>query len=147
MLEVISDGDFQPYLAEISKLGLTGHVTFRGKLDASGVAAATASAQLLLLFSRYENFPCVIPEALSCGVPVLSTDVGGISEHLGSGEYGMLVPSEDAEGFAAAIDQILSSPERFAPGKLRAYALEHFSKAAVAQAFTGVYHEITASRV
>ena len=56
---------------------------------------AMQSHDVLVLNSRSENFPCVIAEAWACGMPVMSTDVGGIHEHLPQGlsDRGFLLPA------------------------------------------------------
>src|SRR5919108_606582 len=60
-------------------------------------------ADAALLSSSWENFPHMVVEALSVGTPVLSTDVGGVTEILRDGENGLLVPMNDAEALAGAI--------------------------------------------
>jgi glycosyltransferase involved in cell wall biosynthesis len=105
------------------------------------VASITAKADLLLLFSRYENFPCVIPEALACGVPVLSTRVGGIAEHLDA-DMGSLVRSEDEKAFAERIAYMLDHASQYEATKLRAYAVEHFGYEAIGKKFTEIYQRI-----
>jgi glycosyltransferase involved in cell wall biosynthesis len=140
-LHVISDGDHSPYKARVEALGLTAQVQFHGKLSSGEVATYLADANLLLLFSRYENFPCVIPEAFACGVPVISTDVGGISEHL-SAERGCLVGSEDEQGFANAIDTCLDRLSDFDPAAIRAYAIKHFSYDIIGKQFLEIYNQV-----
>jgi teichuronic acid biosynthesis glycosyltransferase TuaC len=54
--------------------------TFLGRLSQTEVAAAMAMADVLVLPSRSEGWPCVILEAYACGLPVVATDVGGIPE-------------------------------------------------------------------
>ena len=85
-----------------ASLGLRDHVRLTGPLDSEQIARHMAAADLLCLSSRNEGLPNVILEALACGLPVLSTDVGGISEIV-TPEHGRLVPEGDEETYAAAL--------------------------------------------
>jgi glycosyltransferase involved in cell wall biosynthesis len=99
------------------------------------------STDALVLFSRKENFPCVIAEAWASGVPVISTDVGGISEHLvvDSGR-GFLIESENETGLRDAILSLGDGAE-FNSDEIRKYATKHFSVEAISEAFDKVYRE------
>lgn len=77
-------------------------IIFSGLIPYEKVAQRLQHADLLVLFSRYENLPCVILEALCCGVPVVATDVGGVAEVI-SNANGQLVKSEDEDGLLNAI--------------------------------------------
>jgi glycosyltransferase involved in cell wall biosynthesis len=62
--------------------------------------------------SRWEGFGVAILEALSLGVPQIATDCpGGISEVLGHGEYGLLVPPDSAAELAVAIGRLASDKQ------------------------------------
>ncbi len=69
-----------------------------------------AGAEAGLLSSDWENLPHSAVEALSVGVPVVSTAVGGVPEVVTDGENGLLVPPGDPESLAAAIRRILEEP-------------------------------------
>jgi len=82
-LEIIGDGDIKPYQTLANELGLTPEqFNIRGEQTLEEVAKSVSEAHCFILFSNYENQPCVIPEAHACGIPVIATDVGGIKEHL-----------------------------------------------------------------
>ena len=86
-------GTFKAWVVEH---GLEQRITFTGPLDAQGVVKHMQDHDVLVLNSRQENFPCVIPEAWACGIPVMSTDVGGIWEHLPEGERPRIPPPTEA---------------------------------------------------
>ena len=99
------------------------------------------NADALVLFSRKENFPCVIAEAWASGLPVISTDVGGVSEHLTEKcGRGILIPNEDESALRSALLK-LGTEAKIDPVDIRKYAVDHFSVDAVAYAYDKVYRE------
>lgn len=68
-------------------------------------------ADIFALSSQREGQPNVILEAMSCGLPVCATDVGGIPELTVNGQTGLLSPSGDAAAFAANLIRLLKEPE------------------------------------
>ncbi len=70
-----------------------------------------ARASVFVLSSKYEGFPTVLPEAMACGAPVVSTDCpSGPSEMLEGGRWGRLVPVGDWRAMARAIEATLDDP-------------------------------------
>lgn len=74
--------------------GINDNVIMTGLISYQQVAEQMRQADALVHFSRYENLPCVISEALCCGLTVISSDVGGIKEIIDH-HNGILVKSED----------------------------------------------------
>ena len=96
--------------AEIEKLGMSDAVVFAGfRRD---IPAVLAASDLLLLPSEEECLPLVILEAMASRLPVVASDVGGISEAVENGVTGRLIKPGDAEGLARAVIEILGEPER-----------------------------------
>ena len=123
--------------------GLEGRIVFTGPLGTDEVVKHMQTHDVLVLNSRRENFPCVIAEAWACGIPVMSTDVGGIREHLPSGlsERGFLLPTEAGEAdWAQAWTQVSQTTWR--EETLRTYAETHFSMSAVGAAYKEVYLDL-----
>lgn len=123
--------------------GLEGRIIFTGPLGTNEVVKHMQSHDVLVLNSRRENFPCVIAEAWACGIPVMSTDVGGIREHLPSGlsARGFLLPAGAGESeWAEAWVQV--SQTTWPEESLRKYAETHFSMAAVGAAYKEVYLDL-----
>ncbi|WGT51482.1 glycosyltransferase [Thioclava nitratireducens] len=91
------------------KLGVADKVIFAG--FHSDPSRFYATADLFALSSDHEGFGNVIVEALSFGLPVVSTDCpSGPSEILQDGRFGYLVPVGDAQALASAMDAALSAP-------------------------------------
>jgi len=121
-------------------------VSFSGPQNIEEVAQGMQRADALVLFSRKENFPCVIAEAWATGIPVISTDVGGISEHLTENcGRGILIPNEDESALRSALLKLGTEVE-IAPDDIRKYAVDHFSIEAVANAYDKVYREALEER-
>jgi glycosyltransferase involved in cell wall biosynthesis len=95
--------------------GLGDGVRFTGPLTRSELDRAYAAADLLVLPSHAETYGMVVAEALARGMPVVATDVGGVSEALGHGEDGirpgLLVPPGDPAALAAALRVWLEDEE------------------------------------
>ncbi|QKG53379.1 glycosyltransferase [Hymenobacter sp. BRD67] len=126
-------------------LGLlaTGTVEFLGKLTPAQVATEMRRAAALVLFSNYENLPCVLIEAQASGLPAVATRVGGVPELLSSDRLGLLVPPTDEAALAEALRTVLTAPAgRFDAAALRARAVAEFSYPAVGRAFAAVYARI-----
>jgi glycosyltransferase involved in cell wall biosynthesis len=97
------------------ELGLGDLVRFRGAVIGEELAGAYAAADLLVLPSHAETYGMVVTEALSRGLPVIASEVGGVSEALGYGENGtrpgLLVPPADATALGAALRAWLEDAE------------------------------------
>jgi glycosyltransferase involved in cell wall biosynthesis len=87
--------------------GLGERVRFPGPVTGTALDRAYAAADLVVLPSRAETYGMVVVEALARGVPVLATEVGGVTEALGQetegGRPGLLVPPGDPESLGASL--------------------------------------------
>ena len=72
------------------------------------------AADLFLHAANMENFPTTILEALSCGLPCVATDVGGISEQVVSGFNGYLINPNNPEAMAEGVQRALNCPQGIA---------------------------------
>jgi teichuronic acid biosynthesis glycosyltransferase TuaC len=70
------------------------------------------ACDVLLITSFHEGSPTVVKEALACGLPVVSVDVGDIRERIGAVEGCVVCPDEDSETIAAALTSVLSKAKR-----------------------------------
>lgn len=92
------------------RCGACGQITFLGHL--AMVEDVLTGADLFLLPSETESFGLAALEALSCEVPVVATDVGGLPEVVRSGENGYLLPVGDVEAMAEACLELLRDDDK-----------------------------------
>ena len=140
-LDIVSDGDFSILQGFIADLGIQSHVTFHGMQTAQGVARILQQADVFVLSSRFENLPCVLIEAISCGVPIVSTNVGGIKEIVHN-ENGMLVPSENQSALVEAINQVILRLEDYRPEAMHKEAVQLFSYQSIGVKLSNVYQSV-----
>lgn len=108
----------------VSTLHLNGKVIFTGNLKNDDLIEMESSKKILVMASSQEGFPMAIAEALSLGLPVISTDTGDISRFLKSGENGFLLPIDFGdEEYIKSIDMILNDYDRFAENALASSAV------------------------
>jgi len=128
-LHLAGDGPQKAYLAaQAERLGIKDRVVFHGYLahdqlvslyrDCDGFAMGSIE---MTNFGRQDVIPNVIAEAMAVGLPVVSTNMGGISELVIDGVSGILVPQRDAKAIADALARIANDP--VLAQKLRAAAL------------------------
>ncbi len=106
--------------------GLGDRVSFPGPRTASDLDRSYAAADVMVVASRAETYGMVVTEALAHGLPVVATEVGGLTEALGYGRDGirpgLLIPPEDPAALAVALRAWLSDAEL--RGRLRRAARE-----------------------
>ncbi len=126
----------------VKELGLSEHVHFLGEQDY--LEDLLSCADLLLLPSEQESFGLVALEAMSCGVPVVGTKVGGLPEVVIDGESGFLVPVGEVRAMADAAISLLSDPEkhnRFA-NAARARAQSEFDSKKIIPQYEALYQRL-----
>lgn len=106
VLLLIGDGEEKDALRKQAvELGLEKKIYFLGhRLDVQRIMQAS---DIFVLSSLWEGLPYVVLEALCCGLPIISTDVGGVSEAVIDKETGILVPPGIPEMLAIGIDKLI----------------------------------------
>lgn len=104
------EGDMSAKLREqVARLGLCEHVTFTGGLLPDRLHVPLSAADVFVLSTRNEGWANVFLEAMACGLPVVTTDVGGNAEVVCLRELGTIVPFGDAAALREAIAEALVS--------------------------------------
>jgi glycosyltransferase involved in cell wall biosynthesis len=110
-LLVLGDGVRRAALEAMARsLGLWSRVHFLGWRD--DLEAILPQMDMVICCSRNEGTPVAVIEAMAAGVPVLSTDVGGVGDLLTHGETGWLVPPGDPAALARGIRDLLADGGR-----------------------------------
>lgn len=108
-IHMYGDGDLATVEALIQKNRLQRQVKLYGWIDGEAKDAAFRQADVLLLPSYNEGLPISVLEALSYGLPVLSTCVGGISEAVEQGVNGLLIEPGQCKVLAEHIERLSAS--------------------------------------
>lgn len=98
--------------ARITELGLQDNVRLLGAIDAETVKAQIQAAHIFALASWHEPLGVALMEAMSCAIPTIGTDAGGVPELIRDGIDGVLVPPKDPAAMAAAITALAEHPAR-----------------------------------
>lgn len=117
-----------------------GQLRFTGLLQGEQLASELSSADFLVLFSRYENMPVVILEALACGIPVVAPAVGGIPEIVNE-DNGMLVDHTSEYAMESALYYMIHAYKSFPKESLRAVVEKKYGRDAVGALLNKWYHE------
>jgi glycosyltransferase involved in cell wall biosynthesis len=105
---------------------------------------ALRGVSVFVMPSWRESFPYVILEAMSAGLPIVSTDVGGVREAIIDGQHGALVPPADADALARAVARMLDDPSQSARlgAAARRRVEEEFTERSMLTGLSEVYTEI-----
>ena len=111
-LTIAGSGPARKSLEEIvDELGLSRVVTFTGRLDNERMAAVYRTCDIMLNPSLVDNMPISLLEAMASGVPIVSTNVGGIPDMVDDGKSALLVPAGAVEAMASSAIRVLGDRE------------------------------------
>jgi len=109
------------------------------------IARYLSASDVFIHAARADTFPLAILEAQACGIPVIATDVGGISETFVEGRTGILVPPMDADALIHACLELLADDERRNAMKKAAiqHATKNFSLQRMMERYIDLYRSLT----
>jgi len=120
-LVIVGDGHLRSSLIDqMRKLNLEKKITLTGEVPHNAIPSFMKASSIFCLSSLMEGFPTVLFEAMAFGNPVISTNVGGISEAVKSDDFGILVPAKNYHKLAEAIESAIK--KEWDRMKIKAYA-------------------------
>ncbi|MBR5664017.1 MAG: glycosyltransferase, partial [Bacteroidales bacterium] len=135
----IGDGiDFAMIKDYVKKLQHQENIRFTGILEGQDYVGELSSGDFLVLSSNYETQGVVLLEAFACGMPVVSTNVGGIPEIVNENN-GILVPPHDPTKLADAMQTMLQTYQNYDANTLRDSVIKKFSNETVGKLLSSLY--------
>ena len=136
-LLMIGDGVLRKDIEEyISKLQISDKVTITGILPNELVAKYLRGSDILALASDYEGMPRCVVEALGCGVPVATTDVGEVKKVVKSGVNGKITDTFDAISFSDALYDCLVNLDKYKGRPCTDAVIEYMPSKVLSKVFT-----------
>lgn len=138
----IGDGDVN-FVKQLSKkLEIPkNNITIHGEKDIADIASKMKNSDAFVLFSNYENSPCVISESHMTGIPVISTDVGGISEMIDESN-GILIESRNENELLTALIKFIEKDKVYDSSEISKNAQSKYSKFTIANQYDTVYQNV-----
>jgi glycosyltransferase involved in cell wall biosynthesis len=144
-LVVVGDGPQRDSLERLTRVrGISDRVYFAGQRSQVETLTLMAACDLFVLNSTYEGLPHVVLEAMSLGLPVVATAVGGTPELVQDGKNGRLIAPQDDDALHVVLSELLSAPlerQRLAVGARQ--SLVSFSVDTMVEATDAVLYDVT----
>ena len=140
--EILGEGELKNYVRfSIGDLGLARRVSLAGGVAPREVLARMQHADVFVLSSVTEGISNAVLEAMASGLPIVTTDVGGMREAVSDGVEGFVVPARDVSAFADRIESLARDPAlRATMGRAaRARAVAEFSLTRQLESFEAMY--------
>jgi len=145
-LLIVGGGSLERDLRKLAtKLGVGSPVEFVGAVPHTQVPECLNKFSVYVAVSLTESFGVAVLEASACGIPVVVSNVGGLPEVVREGITGFIVPPRDPEATAAAIEELLLSPELQSKMGLagRQWVLQQYDWEKTAKVIEDLYVKIT----
>lgn len=140
-LTIISDGDYSVFNQLVLDLKIPSNkLTLYTTKTSTEVAQIMRENNVFVLNSNYENLPCVISEALCLGLPVISTDVGGVSEMIDQSN-GVLISRNNVEKLFLALLEMKNNFKKYNLNRISNDAVKRYSYESVSRDFNQIHEK------
>lgn len=141
LLNIIGDGPNREEFEQLANdLSISDKVIFHGIKTKGEIANFMRKSNFFILPSLWENLPCVLLEAMACGLPIIASNVGGIPEII-TNEIGILTEPKNIASLVSAINKMLDECQRYQSAKIADYAVKDFSYHPVALRINTIYQK------
>jgi glycosyltransferase involved in cell wall biosynthesis len=147
---IVGDGWYRDHLQWVANsTGQRWRITFTGFIPDADLVALTKSADVLVVPSVYEPFGIVALEGMAAEVPLVVSQVGGLTEFIEHDRTGVLVYPRNPESIAWGIEHVLSNPghARWLAQNAKEAVQKTYSWDAIAKRTSKVYEEVVAETV
>jgi glycosyltransferase involved in cell wall biosynthesis len=142
ILDIVGAGpckiQYEKYSCE---LGIKDKVNFHGLKKKEEIARFMRNADVFVLSSIWENLPCVLIEAMACGLPIIATKIGGIPEIMNE-KTGIMVPPKNKDALADAILYVFDHIRDYSREEIAEYAKRNFSFKVIGKQLDNIYNGI-----
>ena len=141
---LIGDGpEFNLWKSKAEELELLDKVVFfTGLKEHADLVKEIQLADFMVLSSNYETFGTVVTECLSCGIPVVATNVGIVAEVINQ-TNGIIVPARDSKALENGIDEMLDECRSYDPDVIRKSILTKFGSESIRRQLLEIYQKAT----
>jgi Glycosyltransferase len=117
-------------------------IFFIGEISYAEVASHMRESHALIINSIMENAPCVISEALCCGLPIIATNVGGIPEMVNETNGKMILVEDDKKSLVDALKHMLLHYNNYDQRSISKTASGKYSYTTISNAFNDLYNSL-----
>lgn len=141
-LHLAGDGELLEEYRKMTKdLGIEGMVVFHGRLNRKELGDLMNTCDFLIVSSIKETFGSVLIEAMSVGIPVISTKCGGPEDFVND-KVGILVEPKSADAIEAGIRKMINNFDSFDSEYIKTYAIDNFGSEAIGNKLKKMYNDL-----
>jgi len=116
-------------------------IYFHGFQLPHSVAKLMGQSHCFLLNSNYEGLPCVLLEAMACGIPVITTNVGAVPEIIDQSQ-GIIIQPNSVNELTKAMEEMIASYANYNAKQIRTEIINNYSYPAIAKDFDAIFNTI-----